>query len=281
MKYRRNVNQKYSPKRRKKKVLQKGSRLQTREKEIEALIDKAHGPFIGPLDKNSPTPEIEAEIQKLLAQKGKVKYDKEYGLIVPSLTVEEARRFMPPRLQSLLDSYSSGRFVYLSKDLMRQDFEKKIDYCRRKIEQAQEKIREVEKNLNEIKSLEDIKKRGWLYESYEEFVNRSKAIIKDAKKDIQAYEEAIKHMEKTGRPLTDFSIQDGKLVIKHEGLTLEEAKRQGYIPVGKPFMGKLIWVQKPHDCGGYGYFFRPYHIKCSKCDAEVRLWEWGVDYDVG
>jgi len=40
-------------------------------------------------------------------------------------------------------------------------------------------------------------------------------------------------------------------------------------------------VQKPHCCGGFAKYVDPYHIKCSGCDEEVKLWEFGIDYDVG
>ena len=40
-------------------------------------------------------------------------------------------------------------------------------------------------------------------------------------------------------------------------------------------------IKKPHICGGFGELKFPYHIRCSKCGEEIRLWEWGVAYDTG
>lgn len=44
----------------------------------------------------------------------------------------------------------------------------------------------------------------------------------------------------------------------------------------------FIECREPHaDCGGVQVFVAPYHFACSVCDTEVRLWEHGVDYDIG
>ena len=44
----------------------------------------------------------------------------------------------------------------------------------------------------------------------------------------------------------------------------------------------LIECREPHaDCGGVQVFVGPYHFACSKCDTEVKLWEHGIDYDIG
>lgn len=40
-------------------------------------------------------------------------------------------------------------------------------------------------------------------------------------------------------------------------------------------------MQKPHTCGGFGSFLGPYHVGCTKCPEEVKLWEFGIDYDIG
>lgn len=43
----------------------------------------------------------------------------------------------------------------------------------------------------------------------------------------------------------------------------------------------FIECREPHDCGGRQIFAGAYHFKCSGCDVEVKLWEHGVDYDIG
>lgn len=40
-------------------------------------------------------------------------------------------------------------------------------------------------------------------------------------------------------------------------------------------------IQKPHTCGGFGRFAGPYHIECSGCNEEIKMWEYGIDYDIG
>lgn len=41
------------------------------------------------------------------------------------------------------------------------------------------------------------------------------------------------------------------------------------------------WVIPHPNCGGLVMSLGPYHIKCDKCGVEVRMWEHGIDYDVG
>jgi hypothetical protein len=58
---------------------------------------------------------------------------------------------------------------------------------------------------------------------------------------------------------------------------------QGYVPTEEWRDGKA-YVQKPHGykgCQSRVEYVGPYHMRCNKCGAEVKLWEWGVDYDVG
>lgn len=44
----------------------------------------------------------------------------------------------------------------------------------------------------------------------------------------------------------------------------------------------MVHCYEPHpNCGGRQEFVAPYHIRCSKCGVEVRMWEHGIDYDVG
>lgn len=59
----------------------------------------------------------------------------------------------------------------------------------------------------------------------------------------------------------------------------------------KPFRGEehgtqytayMTHVHEPHCCGkGYQYQKEPYHLGCTGCDTEIKLWEHGVDYDMG
>lgn len=38
---------------------------------------------------------------------------------------------------------------------------------------------------------------------------------------------------------------------------------------------------RPHSCGGTVALVDSYHYRCSKCGVEVKLWEHGVDPDIG
>lgn len=61
------------------------------------------------------------------------------------------------------------------------------------------------------------------------------------------------------------------------------------IATDEPYCG---WVQspwnafiecrEPHaECGGTQVMVEPYHFACTRCDTHVRLWEHGIDYDIG
>jgi len=44
----------------------------------------------------------------------------------------------------------------------------------------------------------------------------------------------------------------------------------------------MVHCHEPHPgCGGVQVSLGPYHVACSKCGVEVRMWEHGIDYDVG
>lgn len=51
---------------------------------------------------------------------------------------------------------------------------------------------------------------------------------------------------------------------------------------GEEWTAYMAHYHEPHPgCGGIKVGVGPYHFKCSKCGTEVRLWEHGIDYDVG
>lgn len=66
-------------------------------------------------------------------------------------------------------------------------------------------------------------------------------------------------------------------------------KERAPLATDEPYSG---WVQRPWldciefrephaGCGGTQVFVGPYHFACTNCDTEVRLWEHGIDYDIG
>jgi hypothetical protein len=60
-----------------------------------------------------------------------------------------------------------------------------------------------------------------------------------------------------------------------------ESHEYGSYTFAPGFKHENIEVQKPHECGGFAYFAGAYHIKCNKCACEIKMWEHGIDYDVG
>jgi len=51
--------------------------------------------------------------------------------------------------------------------------------------------------------------------------------------------------------------------------------------IQEPWRHGKVHCYEPHECGGKQVFVEPYHFACSGCDTHVRLWEHGVDYDLG
>lgn len=44
----------------------------------------------------------------------------------------------------------------------------------------------------------------------------------------------------------------------------------------------MVHLYEPHPgCGGTQDGVGPYHLRCGKCGVEVKLWEFGIDYDIG
>jgi len=213
-------------------------------------------------------------------------YDPELGPMTHENSMEVAMAAMTVSQRNLLESYDSGKHAYISKEMLREDIEKEIKRVYKKIRECEKDIEKFEQELREVRSLEDIKKRGWLYKTYEEFVNLKRRRIEGRKRDITAYKKYIEMQRAEPNAVLDFLIKGEEVVIKNRLTAVENAENEGYFVVypeqlEKPFMGKLVWVQKPHLCGGFGKFIAPYHIGCTKCAEEVKLWEFGIDYDVG
>jgi|SRR5579862_131681 len=48
------------------------------------------------------------------------------------------------------------------------------------------------------------------------------------------------------------------------------------------FTAYMTHIYEPHSCGkGHQYQKEPYHLACTGCRTEIKLWEHGVDYDMG
>lgn len=93
---------------------------------------------------------------------------------------------------------------------------------------------------------------------------------------------------KTPEEVAEAWIGDRRSLERYlsQGYQIVEAKREK-CEKGTVFEGLgreniyVYAVQKPHICGGFGKFAGPYHFFCPKCKEEVKLWEFGVDYDIG
>jgi hypothetical protein len=240
--------------------------------EIDELIDRVHGPHVE-RDKNSPDPATEAKIQKAIEAKGKAHYDKEFGLEVPGLTEEEARAFMPERLRALLDSLHSCKYAYTSQaalDAARTEEKKQLKKDLRECRAEAEKLR---RELNAAKTEDE--RRDLLGE------------IEDCETEIRNHEKLLKLYDEETDCTFDFSFVQEEVVIEDRKRVLERELTDGYIMVPDEQLEREfgeVELQKPHGyrgCNGVGRWADPYHVKCTKCDTEVRLWEWGVDYDIG
>lgn len=48
------------------------------------------------------------------------------------------------------------------------------------------------------------------------------------------------------------------------------------------FTAYMVHLYEPHSCGrGHQYQKEPYWLACTGCTVEIKLWEHGVDYDMG
>lgn len=87
-----------------------------------------------------------------------------------------------------------------------------------------------------------------------------------------------------------FCMKDGREVSDDEWIA-EFAAVQAEVPLAtdEPYN---TWLWRPgdayhviccelHECGGIQRHLGPYHFGCTGCDTEVKLWEHGIDYDVG
>lgn len=64
-------------------------------------------------------------------------------------------------------------------------------------------------------------------------------------------------------------------------LTLAEATARYGSLCSEPGLKHMVHIFRPHKCGGHVKGKGPYHIACTGCDVEIKLWEHGIDYDIG
>ncbi len=172
-------------------------------------------------------------------------YDSNVGSVTHQNSPQSVRAQMSPSQRSLYDSYNSMKSVYSS--------EAALQFALRKaIERLEDKIN----NPRAILAFSDERK-----------------IVLAAQ--LKTTDRILKYGLDPKAPGGVYFLPD------QDETTLDAALKEGYVKV-REGIGDHVTVQFPHEvCGGVGVFFGPYHIGCSKCAEEIKLWEFGVDYDVG
>ncbi len=265
---------------------QKSNKRIRQNSEMGRLLSRTKGP-ITPLDPDSPSPEIESKIQDTLAKKGKPKYDKEIGLQTVQLSMVEALQFMPESKRDILRSNESLKHVLINSVKLEEAIKEDEKRIQDKIQEANMEQKKYEAELASHKTLKDLKREGWSWQSYEAYEQNIKALIQHRKDDATSYMKLLDMYSKDRSATLDYILEgNGQVRIRNRGTTLDQARKDGYVVVypkelENPFMDKYVTVQKPTKSGGLGVFVGPYHFKDSKTGEEVRLWEWGIDYDVG
>ena len=221
-------------------------------------------------------------------------YDPELGAMVHENSMEVAMALMTPSQRSLLESYDSGKYAYVSKEKLKEDIERAVLRAHIRIRELEDEIKELEARLRDLMNIKT--EEEWvryrvkigivLMIRLEPYIDHIKRWLDAKRRNITAFRKYIEMQMAEPEALLDYMIKGDAVIINNRLTMLDEAEDEGYFVVypdqlEKPFLGKMVWVQKPHLCGGFGRFIAPYHIGCTKCNEEVRLWEFGIDYDVG
>ncbi|MBO3801789.1 MAG: hypothetical protein JTT12_05675 [Candidatus Brockarchaeota archaeon] len=260
------------------------------DEEIDELISESLGPATIP-DEFSPSNEVKKKIEEALRKKGQIRYDKEVGLVTPELSKDEAKSFMPEFLASLWDSYDSGTFVDFDADaiLSRVTFEQ---------EELQKEIKEKIGNIIVTTYSNETFVSKYFYYSTpfdNKFfkLERDKAIFENGEEiKVKIDEESEKLVGKTLLFCYVHALSEGYWIdLCHHDFKdkqKEYIKKYHIAPDDRGNKDTVsVWVQVPHVtrskklCRGEVRFVAPYHFKCYVCGTELRLWEWGISYDVG
>lgn len=211
-------------------------------------------------------------------------YSKEVGAVTHENSQKGVLQQMTPSQRSLFNSYASGRLAYTSKEALQKAIQDKIQYLTSQLEHKKEELARNLKEFSEINSMQDIKQRGWGWKSIDHYREIQSDIIKKNRIYVPAYEKLREIQKSLKDAVIEFHITpkvpEGFRIERYIK-TVEDSKKDGFLVSStSPFEG-AVRVQLPHSCGGFGTFFGPYHTGCTKCNEEVKLWEFGVDYDIG
>ncbi len=193
------------------------------------------------LSETAPDPETESEIRLAIRRKGNL------------LDFDEAMTFMPRELASVIESEGSAKLGAMSRE-----------HIKMIIEEAKANIDQI------VADAETAWKIG--SEEYPSFFDKQKYPSK-----LSAITAWIRGWHKNR--ILEQLVREGYAVISEEP-TFKENKYSH--PLSK-IIAKypMFFVQKQTLSGGFGIFVGPYCYRDSKTGKEVRLWEWGVEYDVG
>lgn len=231
----------------------------------------------------SETAPDEATEQKisdaLAASRTKNVYDEKTGLWIEHKGKPFCPRdFMPPKLQLLLDSYDSGKLIHIKyEEVKKHNFTPQV-------------IDGTYYGFNRGSCLYEVCDTGLCDYDTLSYTKEKPLIIGDKKRQ----KKVLKFFEDNNMITTEKEHLNhySKKSTQHGGYTSQWISKDGKkTHTHTQFFGPqsddgTIWVHthKVHGyngCDGIGEFEGPYHISCSKCKTELRLWEWGVDYDVG
>jgi hypothetical protein len=176
---------------------------------------------------------------------------------------------------------------------MRQHRVEKIKELNSLIRQERESIKDYRKRLKEVKTLNDqrrymhaenvsindlrISRRSW------------KALLLTCERSLASEKEMLALYKQPGNEdvAFEFWLRPSLGVEIRKLQTLNRELRDGYVVASQRKVAPdgsirvipqgFVLVGKPHgDCRGVATISERDAIKCTKCDARVRFWEWGA-----
>ena len=113
--------------------------------------------------------------------------------------------------------------------------------------------------------------------------HRAQDIQEARERREQRFVESVADAQRFGWPPPDREQYEGSLEAMAERMLqypLLSAVELQVLTV--PHGEHQVYVFPPHPgCGGRPRYLAPYYIGCTGCSVEIKLWEHGIDYDVG
>ena len=235
---------------------------------------------------------LDAKLQKYLSSLPSDYYDSKLGFVVRR-KVDDPRPFMCRVHRALLDAYDSGRYISFPADFVLSKIRLRAKDCwlPQKIERLDGVV--IESNPAPV-TVQNY------YDEYPELEGKVFRIIEKDGKYYAVFENATVEVS-----FGDEEPETGEFVFLRPWVLTEGywigLCRHKFDPEQIPYVQKyhaapalgaaeglvMVWCQRPHltsngkRCTGRVIQVAPYHILCQRCGVEVKLWEYGVDYDVG